>query len=259
MRVAAIELPARYGDPDGQIRALDRALSALPPGGPTLAVLPELALTGYVSPRGDFDVSRFAQGIDGPLLRAVAGLAVAREVALLPSWVERDGARCFNSAALIDEAGATVLHYRKRHPWFPETWATAGDLGTPVATIYGHRVAVAVCFDVHFVSGEAGEVLDTVDALLFPSAWVDDEDEDEDARGSILPALALAHGCAVVNANWGRGAPRVPGQGGSRIVLGDGVTAGRAPEGEGARVVVASLPARRRLPGGRGAVKRPRS
>lgn len=250
MRVAAIELPARYGDPDGQLRAFDRALASLPPGGPTLAVLPELSLTGYVSPRGDFDVTRFAQGLDGPLLRAVARIAVARGVSLLASWVERDGARCFNSAALIDESGATVLHYRKRHPWFPETWATAGDLGTPVATIHGRRVAVAVCYDIHFVSAEAGATLDAVDALLFPSAWVDDEEEDDDARGSILPALARDHGCAVVNANWGRGWPRVLGQGGSRIIRGDGETAARAPEGEGARLVTASLPARSRLPGG---------
>ncbi len=248
MRVVAVELPARHGDQDAQLLALDRALASLPPGGPTLAVLPELALTGYVSARGDFDVTPFAEALDGPLLRRVASIAVARRVALLASWVERDGARCFNSAALIDESGATALHYRKRHPWYPETWATAGDLGTPTATLHGRRVAVAVCFDVHFVSDDAGDVLDSVDALLFPSAWVD-EDED-DARGAILPALAARHGCAVVNANWGRGVPRVPGQGGSRIVLGDGVTVASAPLREGAVVVGSTLPARRPLPGG---------
>jgi len=247
VRVVAVELPSRHGDPDAQLVALDRALASLPPGGPTLAVLPELALTGYVSARGDFDVSRHAEALDGPLLRRVASVAVARQVALLASWVERDGARCFNSAALIDESGATALHYRKRHPWYPETWATAGDLGTPVATLHGRRVAVAVCFDVHFVSDDAGDVLDAVDALLFPSAWVDEDDAD--ARGAILPALAARHGCAVVNANWGRGTPRVPGQGGSRIVLGGGMTVGRAPERGGAVVVASTLPARRPLPG----------
>lgn len=247
MRVVAVELPARHGDPDSQLHALDRALASLPPGGPTLAVLPELALTGYVSARGDFDVSPYAEALDGPLLRRVAAIAVARQVALLASWVERDGARCFNSAALIDESGATALHYRKRHPWYPESWATPGDLGTPVATLHGRRVAVAVCFDVHFASDDAGDVLDDIDALLFPSAWVDEDEAD--ARGEILPAIAARHGCAVVNANWGRGAPRVPGQGGSRIVLGDGVTVGRAPAREGVGVVVTSLPARWRLPG----------
>ena len=255
MRVAAIELPARHGDPAGQLRALDRALASLPPGGPTLAVLPELALTGYVSARGDFDVSRFAEPRGGALLQEVAAIAVARQIALLASWVERDGARCFNSAALIDEAGALVLHYRKRHPWFPETWASAGDLGMPVATLHGRRVAVAVCFDVHFVSAEAAEVLDSIDGLLFPSAWVDDDAHD--LRGELLPALAARHGCAVVNANWGRGAPAVLGQGGSRIVDGSGVTVARAAAGAGVHRVTASLPVRSPLPGVPGEVKRP--
>lgn len=257
MRVVAIELPARHGDPERQLRALDLALASLPPGEPTLAVLPELALTGYVSARGDFDASRFAEPRDGPLLRSVAAVAVARQIALLASWVERDGPRCFNSAALIDEQGAAVLHYRKRHPWFPEAWAAPGDLGTPVATLHDRRIAVAVCFDVHFVSDDAGEALDTIDALLFPSAWVDDDARD--LRGVLLPALARRHGCAVVNANWGRGAPRVLGQGGSRIVRADGATVAQATEGTGARVVVASLPARSLLPGVPDAVKRPGS
>ncbi len=256
MRVAAVELPARYGDPEAQLAALDRALAALPGAGPTLAVLPELALTGYVSARGDFDVSRFAEGLDGPLLARVASVAVARRVSLLASWVERAGDRCFNSAALIDEGGATLLHYRKRHPWFPERWATPGDLGTPVATLHGRRVAVAVCFDLHFASAEAGAVLDSVDALLFPSAWVDDDAHD--LRGDLLPALAARHGCAVVNANWGLGSPPVPGQGDSRIVLGDGATVARTHHRRGASTVIAELPARSPLPPGGRAVKRPR-
>lgn len=242
MRVAAVELPARHGDPEAQLGALDRALASLPPGGPTLAVLPELALTGYVSARGDFDVSRDAEPLDGPILRRVAAIAVARRVSVLASWVERAGARCYNSAALLDEAGATRLHYRKRHPWYPEAWASEGDLGTPVATVHDRRVAVAVCFDVHFVSADAGAALDAADALLFPSAWVDDDERD--ARGAILPALAVRHGCAVVNANWGGGAPAVRGQGGSRIVDADGATAAQLGPGGGARVAVAWLPAR---------------
>jgi predicted amidohydrolase len=254
VRYAAIELPARHGDPSAQLRLLDGALASLAGAGPTLAVLPELALTGYVSARGDFDLARFAEAADGPLLARVAALAVAHRVAVLASWVERDGARLFNSCALLDESGVTRLHYRKRHPWFPERWATPGDLGTPTVSLHGMRVAVAVCFDVHFVSDDAGEVLDAVDALLFPSAWVDDDAHDH--RAELLPALAARHGCAVVNANWGRGAPPVPGQGASRIVGADGATIARAPDARGAHVVTAAIAGRRPLPPTGGAVKR---
>jgi predicted amidohydrolase len=246
VRVAAIELPARHDDAGGQLRRLDAALASLAGAGPTLAVLPELALTGYVSARGDFDASRFAEPVGGPLLGHVAALAVARGVAVLASWVERDGASCFNACALLDEAGAVRLHYRKRHPWFPERWATPGDLGTPTVTLHGMRFAVAVCFDVHFVTDDAGPTLDAVDALLFPSAWCDDDAHD--LRGDLLPALAVRHGCAVVNANWGRGAPAVPGQGGSRIVGPGGATLARAPAATGVHVVGVELARRSPLP-----------
>lgn len=250
LRAVAVELPALHGRSDAQLAALDAALSRLPEGGPTLVVLPELALTGYVSARGDFDVSRFAEPVDGPLMTRVAALAAARRVGLLASWVERDGARCFNSAALIDERGAVALRYRKRHPWFPETWATPGDLGTPTVTLHGRRLAVAVCFDVHFVSDDAGPTLDAVDALLFPSAWVDEPGDD--ARAAILPALAARHGCAVINANWGFGVPGVPGQGGSLAVVGGGEVVARAPAAAGVHTVIAHVPLARRLGGGGG-------
>ena len=54
--------------------------------------------------------------------------------------------------------------------------------------------------------------------LLFPSAWV----EKPDSRGTLLAGLARRFDVAIVNANWGIGTPRVPGQGGSRIVGRDG-------------------------------------
>ncbi len=247
LRVVAVELPARHGRPEAQLAALDGALAALAPTGPTLVVLPELALTGYVSVRGDFDVSRFAEPVDGPLLARVAALAVAHGMSVLASWVELDGARRFNSAALIDESGAVALRYRKRHPWFPERWATPGDLGTPTVTLHGRRLAVAVCFDVHFLSADAGSVLDTVDALLFSSAWVDEPGDDE--RAVLLPSLAARHGCAVVNANWGRGEPRVWGQGGSLIVSGEGRVLARAPHGVGVHRVEGAIARRSPLRG----------
>lgn len=252
LRVAAVELPARHGRGDAQLASLDAALGELPGGGPTLVVLPELALTGYVSARGDFDVSRFGEPVDGPLLARVAALCAGRGVSVLASWVERDGARCFNAAALLDERGAPLLRYRKRHPWYPETWATPGDLGTPTVSLHGFRVAVAVCFDVHFLSGDAGPTLDASDVLLFPSAWVDEPGDD--ARSEILPALAARHGCAVVNANWGPGAPRVAGQGGSMVVAGGGEVLARAPAAAGVHAVVATLPLARRRGGGGGSV-----
>ncbi len=190
------------------------------PERPDLALLPELALTGYVSTGRDFDVRPFAEPVDGPTARALA--AMARDVGcwLAGPLVERQGERVYNAVAVFDATGRHVAHYRKRHPWYPETWATPGDAPPPVFEVRGARVTIAVCFDIQFVAADAARELGEADVLLFPSAWV----ERPDTRGPTLQALARRFDVAVVNANWGEGIPRVPGQGASRIVARTGVT-----------------------------------
>lgn len=218
LTVGVIEVPHRFGAVATQLTLVDEALAALTAAGPLdLAVLPECALTGYVSDRGDFDLSRFAEPLDGPTTDAVRALAMRYSLALCAPLVER-GARGgrFNATQVIARDGERLLHYRKRHPWVPERWAARGDLGSPTFTLGGATLAVAVCYDVHFVSRESGDVLDAADVLLFPSAWCDASPVDQ--RDEMLPALARRHRVAVVNANWGRGARVVKGQGRSRVV-----------------------------------------
>lgn len=235
MRVAAIELPHRHGRPREALDAIDRALASLGEG-VDLALLPETCVTGYVSARGDFDLTRFAEPLDGETSRALAGLAQKHGVALAGPLIERDGARRFNALALYDRDGARVGHWRKRHPWVPERWATPGDLGTPVVEIAGACVTACICFDIHFISDDAGEVLDAADVMLFPSAWVDESESD--LRDELLPELAQKHGLWIVNANWGDGVPALCGQGRSRIVAPDGRSVAVTDEGYGARHVV---------------------
>ena len=152
--------------------------------------------------------------IDGPTARAVAALARRHRVHLVaPLVLDEGGSARFNAMVGFDRDGAPSFTYRKRHPWFPETWATAGALPAPVVEIEGTRVTIAVCFDVHFLEEDAAVALDASDLLLFPSAWV----EQEDSRPAMLAALARRHHIAVANANWGPGLVRIAGQGGSSI------------------------------------------
>jgi predicted amidohydrolase len=211
--VAALELPVRFGDVAGALSAIERVVTG---AGVDLVVLPETALTGYVSEDGDFDLTRFAEPLDGPTASALSTLARRTGTAIAGPLVEREGDALFNALVLFARDGALLGHYRKRHPWYPETWATPGDRGTPVLSVGDLRVVPAVCFDIHFVAEDAPMALDSADVLLFPSAWVEDRGDE---RARILPALARRFGVAVVHANWGVGStPRVRGQGGSRIV-----------------------------------------
>lgn len=213
MKFHCLELGHRFGDPAAQLTALDARLASVEGG--ALVLLPELALTGYVSADGDFDCSPFREPIDGPLASALADRARAHRVWLAGAIVEADGERTYNTMTLHDPNGRLVGRYRKRHPWMPETWATPGNLPHPVFAVAGLRVAAAICFDVHFLLQEKI----AADVLLFSSAWVEDEG---DQRFTLLPQIARAHGLWIINCNWGPGIPRIRTQGRSMIIAPDG-------------------------------------
>ena len=226
MRATVLELPASWGAPARVLAEIDARLAAGP--ATDLVVVPEAALHGYVSADGDFDLTRFAEPLDGPTARACAALAAARGVHLVSSLVLREGAAIYNAMTCFDPQGALAFVYRKRHPWFPETWATAGPLAPPVVEFAGRRLTIAVCYDVHFLADDAAAELAAADVLLFPSAWV----ERPDTRADHLAVLARAFGLHVLNANWAPGVVRIPGQGGSCVVGPDGdVVARAAPAG----------------------------
>jgi predicted amidohydrolase len=221
-RAAAIELPTLYGDAKAQLQAAHDAIERA--GALDIALFAEAAFTGYVSPAGDFDLSRFAEPLEGPTTKRVRELARSHGTAIAAPLIERDGARCFNAMVVVDRDGALVGHYRKRHPWVPETWASPGDLGTPVIEVAGAKLALAICYDVNFLFDDALGELMRADALLFPSAWNEPPAyrvacEDCDTREEIFAAIASVCGISIINANWGLGAPRVCGQGRSRIVV----------------------------------------
>lgn len=208
--LAALALPAAFGDVEGQLARVDEALAALAPD--TVALLSETALTGYVSPSFDFDLTRFAEPRGGPTEAALAALARKHRVHLVGPVIEQSGAgRPFNGLVGFDAHGTEWLRYHKRHPWYPEAWAAPGALPWPRARLGELTFSAALCFDVHFLADEAADVLGDVDVLLFASAWVDDAPQD--AKAPLLAGLARQFGVTVLNANWDAGVPPLLGQG----------------------------------------------
>ncbi len=212
MRLTILELAARWNDSPRVLAEVDAALTTK--CATDLVLLPEAALHGYVSPAGDSDLAPVAETIDGPTARACAALAVKHGVHLVAPLVLREREALFNAMACFDPRGEVAFIYRKRHPWMPETWATAGAQSAPVIEIAGAVITIAICYDVHFLPADAAPELEAADILLFPSAWV----EDPDYRVSRLTRLAQRYDLTIANANWAPGDVRLPGQGGSCVV-----------------------------------------
>ena len=216
LRLTALQLPARSGAVRQQLAFAEALLESGP--ATDLVLLPEAALTGYLSPSGDFDLAPFAEPLEGPTSVAFHHLARRFDCLVVGPLIEREGPALFNALVGYQPDGARVLHYRKRHPWFPEQWATPGAEAGALVEWRGATLLPALCFDGHFLEGEAAHRLDQADLLLFASAWVD----DTDSMLPLLSGLAKDHKLSVLNANWGRGRPRVPGQGGSLFLDAEG-------------------------------------
>jgi predicted amidohydrolase len=223
MRVTVLELAASWAEPARRLDEVETRLAAGP--ATSLVLLPEASLAGYVSADGDTDLAPFAESIDGATARRCAAISAARSIHLVAPLVLREGGSFYNAMACFDPRGDLAFVYRKRHPWLPETWATPGGERPPVVEIDGHAITIAICYDVHFLHADAASELARADVLLFPSAWV----EEPDLRAPRLAALARRFELSVVNANWGPGVVRVPGQGGSCVIGPDGRIVARAP------------------------------
>ena len=238
MKICALEVPASFGDPRGRLADVRAAIAEGEPA--DLVVLPECALTGYVSAELHFDLRPFAEPLEGPTLDAYRALAREHQLHLAGPLVEESPGAVFNSFVVVDPRGELIGHYRKRHPWLPETWASRGTLAYPSLHIAGLRLTLAVCYDIHFLAHEAPETLAASDVLLFPSAWVDDGAID--LRAGFFRTLVRRFGLTVVNANWGQGEPQLPGQGRSRIVGPGGTLEAPPLTGRISRVAAEVLP-----------------
>ncbi len=213
-RVTVLELPARFGEPDRAVSLIRFALEDEAPG--DLVLLSECALTGYVSQKMVFDPTHFAEPVDSHTLAIYRRMARDFDTHIAGPLVEAADGAFYNSMLVVAPSGQLVAHYRKRHPWMPETWASPGTFAYPSFEIGGAVFTLAICFDVHFLEREAPATLGVTDVLLFPSAWVDEDETD--AREAIFARLVRRFGISIVNANWGAGWPALQGQGGSRIV-----------------------------------------
>ena len=221
MRITVIELPAVHGEPEAQLERADALLAAGPPC--DVALLPECSITGYVSGAGDYDLTRFAEALEGRTAKALAALAKKHATHLVGPLVEKAEGGPFNSTVGFLPNGERFLHYRKRHPWYSETWASKGTDPHPLVTIRGRALTIATCFDIHFLE-EAVPVLRRAEVLLFPSAWVEAPGDEGPQRAALLEGVARVYGVVIANANWGVGKPLVAGQGGSMIVDAEGRT-----------------------------------
>ena len=222
VKVAAVQCSSDLGDVAGNRAKLTKLVEEAAKNGAKIIVLPEAAITGYLSQdlktnwrlaslpiEKSFtgkDPAPFAETVPGPSTDHFAALAKRLAVYITVPLVEVDKAdkqhtRYFNTVCLAAPSGEIVARYRKLTPWpFPEkSWATPGDRGVATyQTEYG-LVGLAICFDIHTILEKYQP--HHIWALLYPIAWVDEE-HPADWFWHRLPQRIKPFNHYVIGANW---------------------------------------------------------
>ncbi len=151
--VALVQAPPATGsDPVAELAEEVAALCADRPD-VSMIVYPEIHLFGGSDLATDANewLADVAEPLDGPRTRALAEIAAAHRIWLIPgSLAERDGDAVYNTAVVFAPNGRLVSAYRKVFPWRPyEAWAPGAEWVTFDVPGIG-RFGLSICFDSWF-------------------------------------------------------------------------------------------------------------
>lgn len=263
VKVAAIQCSSDFGEVAANRKKLLGLTEQAAIAGAKFVVLPEAAITGYLSQNGiqnwhldgwpieshfvGTDPHDYAEQVPGESTRTFGALAKKYGIYITVPFVEiapqTDGAdaKYFNTVCLVGPSGQILAHYRKLTPWpVPEkSWATKGDRGVQVVdTKYG-RVGLAICFDIHTILEKLKSK--KIWALLYPIAWVSPS-HPADWFWHLLPARIKPYHHYVVGANWSVDEPQKwYGYGFSTIYSPDGEILNTAHSLYGTTIIYADL------------------
>ncbi len=229
-------------DVDRNLEACDRLARAAVSQGAQVLVLPEcFAFLG----RGDADLVRMMEPLDGPLFQRFAGLAASHGLQIcFGGFPERhDDAHAYNAHVVVGEDGAVIAKYRKIHLF--DVVLPARTLRESAATSAGDAVVVAdsavgtlglsVCYDLRFPELYRSLAARGAHTLLVPAAFTLTTGKEH--WEVLLRARAIENQCYVAAAaQTGRHNEKRESYGHAMIIDPWGTIIAQARDGEGVAV-----------------------
>ncbi len=218
MRVSAIQLEQRVGDPDANMATAMSYLSRAVEEGSSLIVLPELFKTGYIH-RDRREALSLAEFVTGETTAEIVSHLRGSSAKVVFGMIESDASTglLYNSAVVVDQDGI-LGRYRKSHLYIADSlWASSGAMAPFDFEVDGLRARVVICADIEFPEVAYSRIAPPIDIICLPTAWV-----DEKAPSMNWWARAIESGASLVCADLAGVEEGVQFSGGSSILALDG-------------------------------------
>lgn len=167
---AAIQMEPFLGEVGRNVNEVIERLHEAAGHGAQLAVFPECVLSGYCFSSKD-EASPFALDTSSPEMRSIADACRTLGLTVVIGFLERDGAKLYNSAALIF-SGEIRAVYRKAHlPCLGvDRFVSPGNALDVFETPVG-RIGMIICYDLRFPEAARTLALKGADIICLPTNW----------------------------------------------------------------------------------------
>ena len=181
--VAGLRVTPERWDKEANFAKLAKYAREAKARGATFVITPEGFLEGYVAnthANPDTTEQRYraiGEGIDGPMITRVRGVARELKIYLLVGFAEARGGLMYNSAVIFSPTGDVTLHYSKMHTAHDEPFNTEGT-EFPVAQTPLGRLGALICYDRRLPETARILAIKGVQFLAVPAWGTSDEMND---------------------------------------------------------------------------------
>lgn len=195
VRAALIQMACGENPQENLERAISFVRGAAGEGAQIIC-LPELFRSRYFAKTIDSKYFELAESLESGSTPVLQNMARELKVVIISAIFEKaNQGLYYNSAVVIDPAGAILGIYRKNHiPLTPalqeKFYFKPGDLGFPIFQTPFGRIGVLICYDRYFPEGFRILGLKGAHMVFIPSACAGDSKE---VWGLLLKANALSN------------------------------------------------------------------
>ncbi|MDR3539388.1 MAG: carbon-nitrogen family hydrolase [Desulfosporosinus sp.] len=170
LRMAVIQMDVALGEPETNLKKMEKLVREAALGEPDVIVLPETWNTGYFP----VNITEQALASGTKAVEKMSELAKDLKIYLVGGSIsEVDNEQVVNTAKVFNRYGLEIASYQKIHLFSPGDENKFYTEGNKVVTfdIEGHICGVIICYDLRFPELIRRLALDGVEVLFIPAEW----------------------------------------------------------------------------------------